>query len=111
MTLPDLKDIQWIIVALLVPIIGALWRLAIRTNQGKERLEQVAENKKSIDALKEEMAGIKGDISDIKESVDKQTQDTSAMLSLLQSITIALNDKDCNIGPARDKFNDYLAKR
>ncbi len=33
------------------------------------------------------------------------------LLSLLQSITIALSDKDCNIGSAREKFNDYLAKR
>lgn len=64
-----------------------------------------------INALKKEMGGIKEDIAEIKESQDRQSSDTSAILSGIQSIMNALADGECNILPARDKFNDYLAKR
>lgn len=105
-----LKDLWWLLGILLL-ILGALWRLAIKTNQSKERLETVAENDKSIKALKIEMADIKDDITDIKHGVDKQGRDTAAILESLQSIMNALYDNDCNIGGARDKFNEYLSHR
>lgn len=105
-----LKDVWWL-VGVLLAVLAALWRLAISTNRSKERLNQVAENEKSIKALKAEMTDIKDDISDIKEGVGRQAKDTSAILSALQSIMVALVDADCKIGPARDKFNEYLSKR
>lgn len=108
--LDTFKEIWWLLGVLLL-ILGALWKLAIQTNHSKERLQQVAENEKSIKALKTEMTDIKGDISDIKHAVDRQAKDTSAMLSLLQSITLKLNDQQCDINAARDRFNDYLSNR
>ena len=104
------KDLWWLFGVLLL-ILGSLWRLAIRVDKSKEQLKQVAENKKSIEALQNEMTGIKDDISEIKVGVDKQGEDTAAILSSLQSIMNILFDRDCNIGPAREKFSDYLAKR
>ena len=107
---PILKDIWWLWVTL-VGILGALWKLAINTNKSKERLTQVATNKEAIESLKVEMNGIKDDIADIKDGVDKQSEDMAAVLGALQSIMIALNDRNCDIGSARDKFNEYLAHR
>lgn len=104
------KELWWLFGVLLL-ILGALWRLAIKTNKSKERLERVEVNKKAIEALQNEMTGIKDDISEIKVGVDKQGEDTAAILSSLQSIMNILFDRDCNIGPAREKFSDYLAKR
>jgi len=104
------KDFWWLL-GVLLAILAALWRLAIQTNKSKESLEQVATNKESIDALKGEIRTIKEDISDIKEGVDKQSEDMAAVLGALQSIMIALNDRNCDIGSARDKFNEYLAHR
>ena len=104
------KDFWWLF-GVLMAILAALWRLAIQTNKSKESLEQVATNKESIDALKGEIRTIKEDISDIKDGVDKQSEDMAAVLGALQSIMIALNDRNCNIGSARDKFNEYLAHR
>ena len=101
----------WLLGSVLLAILGYVWNLAITVHKSKERLEQVAENKKAIDALKEEMTGIKDDISDIKGNVNRQTEDTAAMLSLLQAITIALRDKNCDIGPATNEFNKHLARR
>ena len=107
---PILKDLWWLWVTL-VGILGALWKLAINTNKSKESLQQVATNKEAIESLKVEMNGIKDDIADIKEGVDKQSEDMAAVLGALQSIMIALNDRNCDIGSARDKFNEYLAHR
>ena len=107
---PILKDLWWLWVTL-VGILGALWKLAINTNKSKESLQQVATNKEAIESLKVEMNGIKDDIADIKDGVDKQSEDMAAVLGALQSIMIALNDRNCDIGSARDKFNEYLAHR
>jgi septal ring factor EnvC (AmiA/AmiB activator) len=104
------KDFWWLF-GVLMAILAALWRLAIQTNKSKESLEQVATNKESIEALKGEIRTIKEDISDIKDGVDKQSEDMAAVLGALQSIMIALNDRNCDIGSARDKFNEYLAHR
>ena len=104
------KDFWWLF-GVLMAILAALWRLAIQTNKSKESLEQVATNKESIDALKGEIRTIKEDISDIKDGVEKQSEDMAAVLGALQSIMIALNDRNCDIGSARDKFNEYLAHR
>jgi len=104
------KDFWWLL-GVLLAILAALWRLAIQTNKSKESLEQVATNKESIDALKGEIRTIKEDISDIKEGVDRQGYDMAAVLGALQAVMIALNQEGCNIGGARDKFNDYLARR
>ena len=104
------KEIWWLLGILLI-IIGAIWRLAVSFSKSKERLNQVAKHDESINTLKTEMANIKEDISDIKVGVDKQGSDTAAILSSLQSIMNALCDSNCNIGPARDRFNDYLSKR
>ena len=104
------KDFWWLF-GVLLAILAALWRLAIQTNKSKESLSQVATNKEAIDALKSEISTIKDDISDIKDGVDKQSEDMAAVLGALQSIMIALNDRNCDIGSARDKFNEYLAHR
>jgi len=104
------KDLWWL-GGILLAILAALWRLAIQTNKSKEALSQVATNKESIDALKSEISTIKEDISDIKEGVDRQGHDMAAVLGALQAVMIALNQEGCNIGGARDKFNDYLAHR
>ena len=105
-----IKDFWWLM-GVLIAILATLWRMAIRTNESKESLQQVATNKEAIESLKVEMNGIKEDISDIKEGVDKQSEDMAAVLGALQSIMIALNDRNCDIGSARDKFNEYLAHR
>jgi uncharacterized protein (UPF0335 family) len=104
------KDFWWLF-GVLLAILAALWRLAIQTNKTKESLSQVATNKESIDALKNEISTIKEDISDIKKGVDRQGHDMAAVLGALQAVMIALNDEGCNIAGARDKFNDYLSKR
>jgi len=104
------KDFWWLF-GVLMAILAALWRLAIQTNKSKESLEQVATNKESIEALKGEIRTIKEDISDIKDGVDKQSEDMAAVLGALQAVMIALNDRNCDIGSARDKFNEYLAHR
>ena len=106
----QVKDF-WSLFAMLVAILAALWKLAVQTNKSKERLEQVATNKESIDALKGEISTIKEDISDIKEGVDRQGHDMAAVLGALQAVMIALNEEGCNISGARDRFNDYLSKR
>lgn len=104
------RDFWWLL-GVLVAILATLWRMAIRTNESKESLQQVATNKEAIESLKVEMNGIKDDIADIKDGVDKQSEDMAAVLGALQSIMIALNDRNCDIGSARDKFNEYLAHR
>ena len=104
------KDFWWLL-GILAVILAALWRLAIRTNLSKERLEKVAENEKQIKALKAEITGIKDDVSDIKENQEKQGADIAAILLGVQSMMAALTEKGCDIGPAREKFNDHLAKR
>ena len=71
----------------------------------------MAKNEEAIKALQTEMTNIKADLGEIKEGVDKQGNDTAAMMKCLQSIMNALYDNDCNIGPARDRFNDYLSDR
>lgn len=105
-----LKDAWWLI-GILSMILAALWRLAIKTNQSKERLEKVAENEKGIKAVKHEISEMKGDIADIKESQEKQGRDISAILQGVQAMMTALASKDCNIGSAQEKFNEHLAKR
>lgn len=105
-----IKDLWWL-GGILLAMLAALWKLAIQTNRSKERLEQVAVNKEAVKILQNEMAGIKHDIFDIKTGVDKQAEATSAILNLLQAMTKALHDKNCDIGPAQDRFNDYLARR
>jgi hypothetical protein len=57
------------------------------------------------------MVGMKDDISDIKEGVEQQRQDTAAIFQVLQAMLSALDSKDCNIGSAREKFNSHLANR
>lgn len=104
------KDFWWLL-GVLIAILATLWRLAIQTNKSKERLEQVATNKESINALKGEISTIKEDISDIKKGVDRQGYDMAAVLGALQAVMIALNEEGCNIAGARDRFNDYLSKR
>ena len=104
------KDFWWLL-GVLLAILAALWKLAITSNKSKESLQQVATNKEAIESLKAEMNGIKDDIADIKDGVEKQSEDMAAVLGALQSIMIALNDRNCDIGSARDKFNEYLAHR
>jgi len=110
MTVDELKDLWWLLGALLV-MLGAYWKLAISANKSKERLEQVAKNEESIKTLQAEMTNIKEDISDIKQGVDRQGHDNAAILSCLQTIMNALCENDVRIAPARDKFNEYLSKR
>lgn len=104
------KNIPWLI-ASGIAVLTWFIRFIVKANKSKERLEQVQTNKENIEALQKDMVNIKGDITEIKDGVDKQARDTAAILSSLQSILNALCDKDCNVFPARDKFNDYLSKR
>ena len=104
------KNFCWLF-GVLLAILATLWRLAIQSNKSKASLEQVATNKESINALKNEIGPIKEDISDIKKGVDRQGYDMAAVLGALQAVMVALNEEGCNISGARDKFNDYLSKR
>lgn len=104
------KDFWWLFMVLLA-ILAALWKLAVQTNKSKERLEQVATNKEAIQALQADMVGMKDDISDIKDGVERQAEATVAILGALQSVMKALDSKGCDIGKAQEKFNDFLAHR
>lgn len=99
-----IKDFWWLM-GVLLAILAALWRLAIKTNASKERLEQVQTNKEAITALQGEMSELKEDIRDIKEDTSRTAEDVSAILSAIQSLMT-----ECNT-TAREKFNDYLAHR
>jgi uncharacterized protein (UPF0335 family) len=79
--------------------------MAIRTNESKERLRQVATNKEAIEKLQGEMTTLKADIKDIKGDTSRTAADVSAILSAVQSLMLG-----CDTA-AREKFNDYLAKR
>ena len=98
------KDFWWLF-GVLLAILAALWRLAIRTNESKERLRQVATNKEAIEKLQGEMTTLKADIKDIKGDTSRTAADVSAILSAVQSLMLG-----CDTA-AREKFNDYLAKR
>lgn len=98
------KDFWWLL-GVLVAILATLWRMAIRTNESKESLRQVATNKEAIEKLQGEMTMLKADIKDIKEDTSKTAEDMAAVLSALQSLMTGCD------GAARDRFNDYLAHR
>lgn len=98
------KDFWWLL-GVLVAILATLWRMAIRTNESKESLRQVAINKEAIEKLQDEMTTLKADIKDIKDDTSRTADDVSAILSAVQSLMLG-----CDTA-ARDKFNDYLAKR
>ena len=98
------KDFWWLL-GVLVAILATLWRMAIRTNESKESLQQVATNKEAIEKLQGEMTTLKADIKDIKDDTSRTANDVSAILSAVQSLMLG-----CDTA-ARDKFNDYLAKR
>jgi len=65
----------------------------------------VATNKEAIEKLQSEMTMLKADIKDIKDDTSRTANDVSAILSAVQSLMLG-----CDTA-ARDKFNDYLAKR
>ena len=98
------KDFWWLL-GVLVAILATLWRMAIRTNKSKESLRQGATNKEAIEKLQGEMTTLKADIKDIKDDTSRTADDVSAILSAVQSLMLG-----CDTA-ARDKFNDYLAKR
>ena len=98
------KDFWWLL-GVLVAILATLWRMAIRTNESKESLQQVATNKEAIEKLQGEMTTLKADIKDIKDDTSRTANDVSAILSAVQSLMLG-----CDTA-AREKFNDYLAKR
>lgn len=98
------KDFWWLL-GVLIAIFAALWRMAIQTNKSKESLRQVATNKEAIEKLQGEMTALKSDIKDIKKDTSRTANDVSAILSAVQSLMLG-----CDTA-ARDKFNDYLAKR
>ena len=104
------KDFWWLL-GVLIAILATLWRMAIRTNESKESLRQVATNKEAIEAIKAEVSEMKDDISDIKEGQARQNRDTAAMFSILQGVLVALSSKDCDISGTQSRLNDYLAKR
>ena len=98
------KDFWWLL-GVLVAILATLWRMAIRTNESKGALSQVATNKEAIEKLQGEMTTLKADIKDIKDDTSRTANDVSAILSAVQSLMLG-----CDTA-AREKFNDYLAKR
>jgi len=98
------KDFWWLL-GVLVAILATLWRMAIQTNKSKESLQQVATNKEAIEKLQGEMTTLKADIKDIKDDTSRTANDVSAILSAVQSLMLG-----CDTA-AREKFNDYLAKR
>ncbi len=98
------KDFWWLF-GVLVAILATLWRMAIRTNESKESLRQVATNKESIEKLQGEMVTLKADIKDIKDDTSRTADDVAAILSAVQSLMLGCDTT------ARDKFTDYLAHR
>jgi len=98
------KDFWWLF-GVLMAILATLWRMAIRTNESKGALSQVATNKEAIEKLQGEMTTLKADIKDIKDDTSRTANDVSAILSAVQSLMLGCDTT------ARDKFNDYLAKR
>jgi len=98
------RDFWWLL-GVLVAILATLWRMAIRTNESKGALSQVATNKEAIEKLQDEMTTLKADIKDIKEDTSRTANDVSAILSAVQSLMLG-----CDTA-AREKFNDYLAHR
>lgn len=98
------KDFWWLL-GVLVAILATLWRMAIRTNESKGALSQVATNKEAIDKLQGEMTTLKADIKDIKDDTSRTADDVSAILSAVQSLMLGCDTT------ARDRFNDYLAHR
>jgi cell division protein FtsB len=98
------RDFWWLL-GVLIAILATLWRMAIRTNESKESLRQVATNKEAIEKLQDEMTTLKADIKDIKDDTSRTADDVSAILSAVQSLMLG-----CDTA-ARDKFNDYLAHR
>ena len=98
------KDFWWLL-GVLIAIFAALWRMAIQTNKSKESLRQVATNKEAIEKLQDEMTTLKADIKDIKDDTSRTANDVSAILSAVQSLMLGCDTT------AREKFNDYLAKR
>jgi uncharacterized protein (UPF0335 family) len=98
------KDFWWLL-GVLIAILATLWRMAIRTYESKGALSQVATNKEAIEKLQGEMTTLKADIKDIKEDTSRTAADVSAILSAVQSLMLG-----CDTA-AREKFNDYLAKR
>ena len=98
------KDFWWLL-GVLIAILAALWRMAIQTNKSKESLRQVATNKEAIEKLQDEMTTLKADIKDIKDDTSRTANDVSAILSAVQSLMLGCDTT------AREKFNDYLAKR
>ena len=98
------KDFWWLL-GVLVAILATLWRMAIRTNESKGDLSQVATNKEAIDKLQGEMTTLKADIKDIKDDTSRTADDVSAILSAVQSLMLGCDTT------ARDRFNDYLAHR
>ena len=98
------KDFWWLL-GVLVAILATLWRMAIRTNESKGALSQVATNKEAIEKLQDEMTKLKADIKDIKDDTSRTANDVSAILSAVQSLMLGCDTT------AREKFNDYLAKR
>jgi len=98
------KDFWWLF-GVLMAILATLWRMAIRTNESKGALSQVATNKEAIEKLQGEMTTLKADIKDIKDDTSRTADDVSAILSAVQSLMLG-----CDTA-AREKFNDYLAKR
>lgn len=98
------RDFWWLL-GVLIAFFAALWRMAIQTNKSKESLRQVATNKEAIEKLQGEMTTLKSDIKDIKEDTSRTANDVSAILSAVQALMLG-----CDTA-ARDKFNDYLAKR
>lgn len=105
-----MKDIEWII-GILCVIAVAYWRFAVKVNKAKEQVDKVQKNEQDINQLQTDMSDLKEDINEIKEGVDAQARATTATLSVLQSILLALHDKGCDIGPAREKFNEFLSDR
>ena len=99
-----IRDFWWLL-GVLIAILATLWRMAIRTNESKESLRQVATNKEAIEKLQGEMTTLKADIKDIKDDTSRTADDVSAILSAVQSLMT-----ECNT-TAREKFNDYLAHR
>ena len=98
------KDFWWLL-GVLVAILATLWRMAIQTNKSKESLRQLATNQEAIEKLQGEMTTLRSDIKDIKMDTSRTADDVSAILSAVQALMLG-----CDTA-ARDKFNDYLAKR
>lgn len=90
-----LKDLWWLAAAILF-LIGYVIKTAIKTSKVVEQVENVKVHDAEIKTVKGELAGLKNEISEMKESLEKhildQKQDIQSINESLFAILDILKD-------------------